>query len=122
MAGSPLVVTAAGTVLPDGITSVERGDEMLWSEGTGRSATTGEMVGSVVAKKQTWALRWGVVTQAEYDTIRAIPAGFFALTVTSGGTTLASISAYRSNVSGEFVGYVNGTGYWRNVEVQLIER
>lgn len=122
MAGSPLVVTAAGTVLPDGIVAIERGDEMLWSEGTGRSATTGLMVGSVVAKKQTWALRWGVVTQGDYDTIRAIPAGFFALTVTSGGTTLASINAYRSNVSGQFVGNINGTGYWKDVEVQLIER
>ena len=117
-----LEVKVNGTALPDGIVAIERGDEMLWSDGTGRSATTGQMVGSVVAKKQTWALRWGVVPQADYDSIRAIPQGFFTLLVTAGGTQLASISAYRSNVTGQYLGIHGSTGWWRDVEVQLIER
>ena len=117
-----LTVTVGGVALPDGIVSVERGDQLLWSEGTGRSATTGEMVGSVVARKQTWAVRWGVVTQAEYDRIRAVPTGFFQVVVAEGAATLASITCYRSEVTGQYLGAQGGVGHWKDVEVQLIER
>lgn len=117
-----LVIKAGSTTLPAEVVEIKRGDEILWSDGTGRSASSGLMVGTVVATKQTWALRWGVITQAEYDVIRSIPTGFFALSVKEGSTTLASLTCYRSNVSGSYMGIVGGTGYWRDVEVEMIEQ
>lgn len=117
-----ITLTAAGTALPDELTGLSRGDELLWSEGTGRAATDGLMVGSVVAKKQTWTATWAMLTQAQYDVVRAIPKGFFTLLVKDGTSTVASITCYRSNVDGDLAGTFGGTTYWRNVAVQFTER
>lgn len=116
-----LTISVNGTALPSAV-EVERGDEMLWSEGTGRGATDGLLVGSVVAKKQTFKVRWGVLTSAEYEQVRAIPQGFFALLVKDGSTTLASMTAYRSNVTGTVLGTYAGTTYWKDAEVQFTQR
>lgn len=117
-----LTISVNGTQLPGEIVEIRRGDELLWSDGTGRGATDGLLVGSVVAKKQTWTIRWGVVTQTDYDSIRGIPQGFFTLLVMDGLSTLFSGSAYRSNVAAEHLGSFGGTTYWKGVEVQLTER
>lgn len=117
-----LTIKVDGTALPGEVVEMKRGDETLWSDGTGRSADNGLMVGSVVASKQTWTVRWGIVTQTQYDRIRAIPTGFFALLIQEGSSTLASITCYRSNVTGEYLGVHGGTAYWRDAEVQFIER
>lgn len=117
-----ITIKVNGTALPGEVVEIERGDELLWSDGTGRGAVNGLLVGSVVAAKQTWQIRWGVVTQAQYDAIRAIPQGFFTLLVQDGSSTLANLSAYRSNITGTHVGTLGGASYWKDVEVQLIER
>lgn len=117
-----LTIEVDNVALPGEVVEIKRGDETLWSDGTGRSADNGYMVGSVVAAKQTWAVKWGVVTQAAYDQIRAVPSGFFGLRVTVGSSVLADITCYRSAVTGEYLGVHGGVGYWKGVEVQFIER
>ena len=124
-----ITIKVNGTALPGEVVEIERGDELLWSDGTGRGAVNGLLVGSVVAAKQTWQIRWGVVTQAQNDAIRAIPQGFFTLLVQDEPSNiedepsiLAYLSAYRSNITGSHVGTLGGASYWKDVEVQLIER
>lgn len=116
-------IEVAGTRLPEGLVSLSRGSELLWSEGTGRAAASGLMVGSVVAEKQTYTLTWGVIDQAAYNAlIAAFPPGFFAFRVVNDGNVLADIMAYRSTVSGEHIGTHGGKSWWRGVSVDIVER
>ena len=112
-----------GQAIPNGIVSLRRGDEILWSEGTGRSAESGVMVGSVVAAKNTYSIQWGIITQEEYAAIISIiPLGFFTLTIATNGGTIANIQAYRGNISGDYIGKHGGRAYWQGVAVDFIER
>lgn len=116
-------IKVGGTALPPEVTSLQRSDELLWSEGTGRSASTGEMSGSVVAGKQTWTVSWGVLTAAQYAAVRsAIGGGFKPLSVKLDGATVADCTVYRGTVSGELMGVLGGVMYYRNVSVELVER
>ena len=115
------VVTAGSVTLPSGVTTFKRGDELLWSEGTGRGATSGKLVGTVIANKATYTLEWGVLTNTEYQTIRTIPNGFFNFTASSDGVTLANISAYRGAITGDMLTTLDGV-YWKGVSVSFIER
>lgn len=118
-----LQLSVGSTVLPGGVVELTRGDEMLWSDGTGRGASDGLLVGSVVARKQHWGIRWGVIPQSDYDAIRnALPPRFVTFRVQIDGSTVAEIAAYRSEINGEFLGVHGGTPYWKDVEVELIER
>ena len=118
-----LEIKFGGSALPTEVTELKRNDELLWSEGTGRSATTGEMTGSVVATKQTWTISWGVITAAQYATIRSvIDGGFKNLSIKLNNTTLANCTAYRGAISGELMGSFGGTIYYRGVSVELVER
>ena len=118
-----LEIKFGGAALPDNVTELKRGDELLWSEGTGRSASTGEMAGSVVAEKQTWSVSWGPLTVAQYTTLRnALVGGFKALSIKLAGSTLANITAYRGTVSGELMGHIGSTTYYKGVSVEFVER
>lgn len=117
-----LTIKVGGTTLPGDVIALERGDELFWSEGTGRSATDGMMAGSVVAMKQTWKVAWGPITQAQYDAIRsAIGAGFLSLLIKVDSTTVTSCTIYRGAITGEMLGCFGGTIYWGNVTVELVE-
>lgn len=116
-----LALYAGGVRLPDPV-EVVRSDELLWSDGTGRGAEDGLLVGSVVAKKQTWTVRWGVVAWSEMAVLRSIPQGFFRFQALDGSEELADFTAYRSNVQSTLVGTVGGVRYWKDVEVQFTER
>lgn len=116
-----LVIKANGVTLPDPV-EVRRGDELLWSEGTGRGAEDGLLVGSVVAKKETWTVRWGVIPWNDMATIRAIPGGFFPFLAMDGNEQLASFTAYRSDIQSNLLGTFGGVRYWKDVEVQFTQR
>lgn len=116
-------VTVGGTALPGDITALKRSDELLWSEGTGRSADSGAMVGSVVAQKLTYTIEWGVVPQSSFNAIRnAIGSGFMSLVVSVGNSTVANTTVYRSNITGDLLGVFGGVAYYKGVSVELIER
>lgn len=117
-----LTITCNGVQMPHETVELRSSDELLWSDGTGRGAADGYLVGSVVAQKRTFNIRWGVLTDAEYAIVRAIPRGFFPVVVADGSTTLWSGTCYRSNITADLVGIHGGTRYWKDAEVQLTER
>lgn len=116
-------IKVGGTALPSEVTALKRGDELLWSESTGRSASTGAMTGSVVAKKQSYTVEWGVLTAAQYKSIRdAIGGDYMALAIEVNGSTAVSCTVYRGAIGGELVGVLGGVAYYRNVSVELVEK
>ena len=112
-------ITIGGTALPVGdLVSCRRSDELLWSDGTGRSASTGALCGSVVAEKFTYELRWGVIDQTTLNSIKSIlPAKSIVVKVNN--VTVASSTIYRSNIESEMV--EGCAGYYKDVTVSLIE-
>ena len=116
-------VKIGNTTLPGDIITMKRSDELFWSEGTGRSASTGRLSGSIVARKMTYTFEWGPITQAQYDAIRtaADSATFMTLSVKVNGSTVASTTVYRSNVAGDLMQVAGGTTYYKNVSVQFVE-
>ena len=114
-------ITIGGTALPVGeLVSCRRSDELLWSDGTGRSASTGALCGSVVAEKFTYELRWGVIDQTTLNSIKTIlGTSFKTITVKVNNTTVASSTVYRSNIEAEMV--EGCAGYYKDVTVSLIE-
>lgn len=119
-----LTLKVDNVALPDGVTEFRMNDELLWSEGTGRSADSGLMVGSVVAAKRTFTITWGVVSQTELNAIlAAIPANFFTFYAKTYNNVLASVRAYRGAIScGDYVGKAGGAAYWKGATVDIIER
>lgn len=112
-----------GAALPGGVVSMKRGDELLWSESTGRSASTGAMTGSVVAKKQSYTLEWGVLTAAQYRSVRnAVGSDYAALEIEVNGAVAVSCTVYRGTVSGELLGVFGGTTYYKGVSIELVEK
>ena len=115
-----ITITANGVTLPSP-TELGTTEEIIWSANTGRS-TTGLMVGDVVAQKRTLQLRWGVLTAAEYDTIRTnLRSGFNPVTLTVDGSSV-TITAYRGTLSGTVMGTYGGTTYYREASVSIIQQ
>lgn len=117
-------ITIGGTALPVGdLVSCRRSDELLWSDGTGRSASTGALCGSVVAEKFTYELRWGVIDQTTLNSIKnvlpALGTDFKTVVVKVNNVTVASSTIYRSNIESEMV--EGCAGYYKDVTVSLIE-
>ena len=119
-----LTLKANNVALPDGVIGLRMNNELLWSEGTGRAAENGLMVGSVVATKRTFSITWGVLSQAEYNAlVAAVPVGFFAFYAKTYNNVLASMTAYSGGVNqGEYVGKAGGACYWKGVTVDVVER
>ncbi len=118
-----LKVTLNNTVLPAEIVELTRNDELLWSEGTGRSATTGAMAGSVVAQKQTYTIKWGVITAAQYSAIRTAAAGgFIPLKIEVNGAVLANITVYRGAIPGTLLGKFGNAVYYKDVSLELVQK
>lgn len=117
-----VVVKVNGVTMPGGLTEMKRSDELLWSDGTGRSASSGSMTGSVVAEKQTWSLAWGPLTASDYAKVRNIPGGFVPLKITLSSSTVADCTVYRGAVSGELMGVYGGTAWYGGVAVELVEQ
>ena len=119
-----LTVKINGTALPEGVVEMKMDNELLWSEGTGRAAENGLLVGSVVAVKRTLSLTWGVLTQTQVNTLMAaLPNGFFNLQVSTYNNTLVNMSAYHSAVNlGNYAGKAGNACYWKGFSVDFIER
>lgn len=108
-------------------TELQPTSELIWSENTGRAqsgANKAKMIGDVVAQKKTYAIKWGVLTQAQITTIEAkLPAGFFYFGI---GATLAQAQAvaskyYRSEITST-VFMAGGDYYYKDVSVNVIEQ
>lgn len=114
------------TLLPSPV-SVKTSLEIIWDENTGR-AQSGEnkakMIGSVVATKHTFEIQWGILTQAEYNTITSkLTAGFFyfAMATTSAGAESIATKYYRSEIKYDVLPVGNAT-YYKDMTVSVIEQ
>ena len=118
-----LSVTVNGTALPGEIIKVDPAFEMLWSEGTGRSASPGAMAGTIVCRKLTYQIDWAPVTQAQLDSIHSIcdSGTFMPIVIKIDGVTIASFTGYRSTITASLVGVFGGTPWYRDVNVQFVE-
>lgn len=113
-------ITANGVPLPSPV-EIATSEEIIWSANTGRS-TTGLMVGDVVAEKRTLNIRWGILTTAEYDSIRSnLRSGFHPFTITVDGSA-ATITAYRGAITGTMLGTYGGVTYYNDVSVSVIQQ
>ena len=101
--------------------------EIIWSEDTGRAQSgtnKAKMIGSVVDEKETYTIKWRVITDSEMNTIKSkLTTGFFYFGV---GTSLtqaqnSAIKVYRSEITGDYLP-VGNTIYWKNAQVSLIEQ
>lgn len=123
-------IVVGGTTLPSP-TSVNVTDEILWSSSTGRSVSTGEMLGSAIASKRTLDIEWQWLTEAEFNTIKnAMPKGFFGAVKYQDSTGVDVVNmtqAYRGNIQREDGGHhKNASGgyvhYYKSVKIQVIEK
>ena len=113
-------IKANGVDLPSPV-EIGTSEEIIWSANTGRS-TTGLMVGDVVAEKRTLNIRWGILTAAEYDSIRSnLRSGFHPFTLTVDGAA-ATITAYRGAIAGTMLGTYGGVTYYNDVSVSVIQQ
>ena len=107
---------------PDTLSTTE---EIIWSANTGRSITPDDgalMMGDIVARKKTFNIAWGVLTQDEYNSITSLlRAGFIPFTLVLGSQVI-SISSYRGTITAELLGAPDGSVYYRNANVSIIQR
>ena len=113
-------IWADGQALPSP-TELSTSEEIIWSSNTGR-ASDGGMIGTVIAEKRTFQLRWGVLTAAEYESIRTkLAAGFHPFTLVMDGTS-ATVEAYRGTLSGTVLGTFGGATYYKDASVSVIQQ
>lgn len=113
-------IVVNGTTLP-APTSINSGDEIIWSDDTGRSAT-GKMIGDVIADKKTLDITWEMLTESQASTIKSkLASGFFTVSFRDYGNTV-SITAYRSTLQKQHFGYIGNTYYYRSVTVSIVQQ
>lgn len=114
------------TLLPSP-TEVKPSHEIIWSEDTGRAqagVNRAKMIGSVVDEKMSYSCQWGILSQSEFNTIKAkLAPGFFYFAV---ATTLASAKTsakpfYRSEISYDLLP-IGNTIYYKDVSVSVIQQ
>ena len=120
--------TVAGmTILPSPV-EAKRSKEIIWSQDTGRTVgSNAKMIGDIIAEKETFQIRWGVLTEADFNSICTaltyIPDGFFYFAMAD---TLAHAKSnakkfYRSEIQGDPLP-IGDTLYYNNVSVSVIEQ
>lgn len=107
--------------------SVRPSMEQVWSEDTGRAQSgieKAKMIGSVVAEKMTYDIRWGILTQTEFNNIVAnLPRGFFNFALGEGNTTPGSSKrCYRSEITYDIMQAGDGNMYYKDASVSVIEQ
>ena len=113
-------IKAKGTTLPSP-TAISAGDEIIWSSDTGRDES-GDMVGAVVATKKTFSIEWGVLTEAQFATLRTtLTSGFFTFQLVTDSTT-TTITVYRGTLTGELLGTFGGVTYYKNAAATVIQQ
>lgn len=115
-----VVIKVNNITLPSPV-EITASDEIIWSSNTGRGPT-GAMVGDVIAEKETFAITWGVLTQAEYNLIKNnLAAGFLPFTIIIDGSA-TTITQYRGTLTREFLGTFGGVTYYREAQVSVIQQ
>lgn len=107
---------------------INQTSELIWSENTGRSQQSSDkakMIGDVVGEKDTYEIKWGVITETEYKRIKTyLTKGFFYFAI---GTSLSEAKAaakkfYRSEIAGGIVPSIDSVIRYKGVQVSVIEQ
>lgn len=117
-----LTIKANNVVLPSP-TEISTTDEIIWSSNTGRSTASGKMLGDVIAEKQTFSIKWGVLTKEEQKKIRnSLKSGFYPVSFMFDDETV-TLSAYRGTITSTALGYIgDGIFYYKSVSCDIIEQ
>lgn len=117
-----LVMKANGVVLPSP-TEITSTNEIIWSSNTGRSTTSGKMLGDVIAEKETFSIKWGILTKQQRQLIIAnLKSGFTSVEFIFDDETI-TLTSYRGTITSAHLGYIgDGTYYYKNVSCDIIEQ
>lgn len=111
------------TELPSPV-SLKPSYETIWSEDTGRAQSgtnKAKMIGSVVASKRTYAIKWGILSYSEFEQVKSLlHSGFFYFGI---GTSSPSDPEkfYRSEISVDVI-QAGDTIYYKDASVSVIEQ
>ena len=114
------------TELPSPV-AVKKSKELIWSQNTGRAqsgSNQAKMIGDVVAEKETYNIKWGIITDANLSTITTnLPKGFFYFAMASDLASAKAhpIKCYRSQIDYEVLP-VGSTIYIKDATVDVIEQ
>lgn len=102
--------------------TISVGDEILWSSNTGR-ASTGKMIGDVIAEKETLSIKWQYMTAADKNTIKtSLSTGFYPVEINIDGNPY-NITVYRGTLKYEAMGKLaDGIYYFKEISVDIIEQ
>lgn len=114
------ILKSGEVVLPPPV-SITVGDEIIWSEDTGRTMA-GKMVGDVVAEKKNLNIKWGFLQESELVLIKSrLIAGFFPITFRDDGIDI-TITSYRGTLSKEQLGRLGDGIFWyRSASADIIQ-
>lgn len=117
-----LIIKANGVTLPSPV-SISTTDEILWSSNTGRSTSSGKMLGDVIAEKETFSIQWGVMSKADQKKIKQnLKRGFHTVQFIFDDETV-NLSSYRGTITSEHLGYIgDGIYYYKSVSCEIIEQ
>ena len=105
---------------PTEITSTH---EIIWSSNTGRSTTSGKMLGDVIAEKETFSIKWGILTKEERKIIvDNLKSGFNPVSFIFDDETI-TLNFYRGTISSVHLGYIgDGKYYFKSISCDIIEQ
>ena len=117
LSSKSILADTSGAELPAPV-SMSIGDEIIWSENTGRTSS-GCAVGTVIAEKQTVNITWGILDEAEITQIETkIPKGFIKLYI-----FCKLYEVYRGTLTKEVMGFIgDGRRYYRSATTDIVER
>ena len=119
--------TANGVTLLPSPSEVTPTREIIWSENTGRAQSGSDqakMIGDVVAEKDTYAIKWGVITSTDLNSITSkLKAGFFYFALAPDLATAKSQAKkfYRSEIVYDVLA-IGSEVFYKNVTVSVIEQ
>lgn len=115
------ILKCGDTELPSPV-SITSGDELIWSNNTGRG-DNGKMYGDIIAEKKNISIQWEVLSESDVLLISdCMVNAFFPFSFRDGGRLL-KITAYRGTMNKKHLGFVgDGTYYYKSVNVQIIQQ
>ena len=119
--------TANGVTLLPSPSEVTPTREIIWSENTGRAQSGSDqakMIGDVVAEKDTYAIKWGVITSTDLNSITSkLKAGFFYFALAPDLATAKSQAKkfYRSEIVYDVLA-IGSEVFYKNVTVSVSEQ
>lgn len=103
--------------------------ETIWSQNTGRSTSTGTMVGDIIAVKYTVRIKFRRLRDEEFRTVWNLVAGTtpfhqldFPVTTGSTGSTKRIRCYIAPPSAGMEAWYVPGHGWYEDFEIECIEK